>query len=119
MTVSDPWGMPISCTAEVAPTYGAAMRRYHDRRSGDVELLQQVVAEDPGFAVGRATAALWAAFMDAPFDAQAEVEAARAGQAASTSGSGASSPPSPRRSSTAAGRRCRRGWPTTTPTPAT
>ena len=48
MTVPDPWGMPISCTAEVAPTYGAAMRAYHDRRSGDAELLQQVVAEDPG-----------------------------------------------------------------------
>lgn len=47
MTVTDPWGMPISCAAEVAPTYGAAMRAYHDRRSGDVELLQQVVEEDP------------------------------------------------------------------------
>ena len=80
MTVSDPWGMPISCTAEVAPTYGAALRTYHDRRSGDAELLQQVVAEDPGFAVGRATAALWAAFMDAPDEARSEAEAARQGR---------------------------------------
>ena len=80
MTISDPWGMPISCTAEVAPTYGEAMRRSHDRRSGDVELLQQVVAGDPGFAVGRATAALWAVFTDAPFDVQAELAAARAGR---------------------------------------
>ena len=72
--------MPISCTAEVAPTYGAAMRAYHDRRSGDAELLQQVVAEDPGFAVGRATAALWAAFMDAPDEARSEAEAARQGR---------------------------------------
>ena len=54
----DPWGMPISCTAEVAPTYGAAMVAYQHRRSGDVELLQQVVAQDPGFAVGRAMATL-------------------------------------------------------------
>jgi hypothetical protein len=72
--------MPISCTPEVAPTYGAAMRAYHDRRSGDAELLGQVVAEDPGFAVGRATAALWAAFMDAPDEARSEAEAARQGR---------------------------------------
>ena len=80
MTVTDPGGMPISGTAEVAPTYGVAMRTYHDRRSGDVELLQAVVDQDPRFAVGRATAALWAVFMAAPFDAQAEVEAARGGR---------------------------------------
>jgi len=72
--------MPISCTAEVAPTYGAAMVAYQHRRSGDVELLQQVVAQDPGFAVGRAMAALWAAFMGAPFDVDVEVGAARGGR---------------------------------------
>jgi hypothetical protein len=72
--------MPVSCTSEVAPTYGEAMRRYHDRRSRDVELLQQVVGEDPGFAVGRATAALWAAFGTEAFDADAELSAARAGR---------------------------------------
>jgi len=80
VAVTDPWGMPISCAAEVAPTYGEAMQRSHDRRSGDVGLLQQVLAEDPGFAVGRATAALWTVFADAPFDMQAELTAARAGR---------------------------------------
>lgn len=80
MTVSDPWGMPISCAAEVARTYGAAMLAYQHRRSGDVELLQQVVEQDPGFAVGRAMAALWAVFMAAPFDAEVEVAAAREGR---------------------------------------
>src|SRR3954468_1758255 len=80
MTLNDPWGMPISASAEVAETYGAAMRTYHDRRSGDVALLAQVVELDPGFAVGRATAALWAVFMGSPFDAAAEVEAARDGR---------------------------------------
>src|SRR5215210_9029378 len=80
MTVTDPWGMPISCADEVAPTYGEAMRRYHDRRSRDVELLQQVVEEDPGFAVGRATAALWGAFGEQCFDAASELVAARAGR---------------------------------------
>ena len=76
----DPWGMPISCTAEVAPTYGAAMLAYQHRRSGDVELLQEVVEQDPGFAVGRAMAALWAVFMGAPFDVDVEVAAARGGR---------------------------------------
>jgi hypothetical protein len=79
--VIDPWGMPISCSAEMAPTYGAAMRTYHDRRSGDAELLQQVVDKDPGFAVARATAALWSVFMAAPFDAQIEMAAADEGRA--------------------------------------
>ena len=77
----DPWGMPISCAAEVAPTYGAAKLAYQPRRSGDVERMQEVVEQDPGFAVARATAALWAVFMGAPVDAAAEVEAARAGRA--------------------------------------
>src|SRR6478609_8955481 len=76
----DPWGMQISCTAEVAPTYGAAMVAYQHRRSGDVELVWQVVAQDPGFAVGRAMAALWAVFMGAPFDVDVEVGAARGGR---------------------------------------
>jgi hypothetical protein len=81
MTVTDPWGMPISCTSELAPTYGEAMRAYHHRRSGYAELLQQVVERDPDFAVGRATAALWNVFMGADFDPRAEVAAARAGRA--------------------------------------
>jgi hypothetical protein len=72
--------MPISGAPEVADTYGAAMRAYQHRRSGDVELLQEVVAQDPGFAVARATAALWAVFMAAPFDANVEVAAAREGR---------------------------------------
>ena len=76
----DPWGMPISCAAEVAPTYGAAMLAYQHRRSGDVELLQEVVEQDPGFAVARATAALWAVFMGAPFEVDVEVAAARGGR---------------------------------------
>jgi len=80
MTHLDPWGMPISCAAEVAPTYGAAMRANHDRRSGDVGLLQLVLAEDPAFAVARATAALWSVFLGAPFDARSEVDAARSGR---------------------------------------
>jgi hypothetical protein len=73
--------MPISCSADVVETYGAAMRAYHDRRSGDVELLQRVVEQDAGFAVARATAALWAVFMGAPFDPRTELEAARGGRA--------------------------------------
>ena len=73
--------MPLSCAVEVADAYGAAMRAYQHRRSGDVELLQEVVARDPGFAVGRATAALWSVFMAAPFDARAEVAAAGGGRA--------------------------------------
>ncbi len=72
--------MPLSCAAEVRETYGAAMLAYQHRRSGDVELLQEVIAQDPGFAVGRAMAALWAVFMAAPFDANAEVAAAREGR---------------------------------------
>ncbi len=80
MTPCDPWGMPLSCGAEVVTTYGAAVRAFHDRRSGHVPLLAQVVAQDPGFAVGRATAALWAALAGAPYDAQAEVVAARRGR---------------------------------------
>ena len=73
--------MPISCAAEGAPTYGAAMLAYQHRRSGDVQRMQEVVEQDPAFAVARATAALWAVFMGAPFDPAAEVEAARAGRA--------------------------------------
>jgi hypothetical protein len=80
MTVTDPWGMPISCTAEVTPTYAAAMRAYHDRRSGDAELLRRVTTEDPRFAVGRATAALWAHLEGHQGRAQTEVEAARTGR---------------------------------------
>ena len=115
----DPWGMPISCAAEVAPTYGAAMLAYQHRRSGDVELLQEVVEQDPGFAVARATAALWAVFMGAPFDVAAEVAAARAG-GPSTSGSGRSSAAVGRDGrARAVGPRSRGGWPTTTSTPVT
>jgi hypothetical protein len=73
--------MPLSCTSEVAPTYGTAMHTYHHRRSGYAELLQQVVEQDPGFAVGRATAALWQVLMGADFDPRTEVAAARAGRA--------------------------------------
>jgi hypothetical protein len=72
--------MPLSCTPEVAPTYGEALRTYHHRRSGYAEQLEQVLALDPGFSAGRATAALWAVFMGAGFDARAEVESAKAGR---------------------------------------
>jgi len=72
--------MPLSCGAEVVTTYGAAMRAFHDRRAGHVELLAQVVAQDPGFAVGRATAALWAELAGAPFTSTTEVAAARRGR---------------------------------------
>jgi hypothetical protein len=81
MTVADPWGMPLSTSREVAEVWGAAMRTYHDRRSGDVDLLRQVVEADPGFAVARATAALWAALMASPFDGLGELAAAKAGRA--------------------------------------
>jgi hypothetical protein len=80
VTVTDPWGLPLSCASEVAPTYGEALRRYHDQRSGDVERLRQVIEQDPGFAVGRATAAVMGAF-GSDFDAQAEIKAAEQGRA--------------------------------------
>ncbi len=73
--------MPLSCTPEAAPAYGDAMRLYHHRRSGYAERLREVVTMDPGFAVGRATAALWAVFMGADFDQHSEVAAAKAGRA--------------------------------------
>jgi hypothetical protein len=81
VTVTDPWGMPLSCAAEVAPTYADAMRTYHARRSGDVALLHRVVEADPSFAVGRATGALWAVFMGADFDVAAELAGAAEGRA--------------------------------------
>ncbi len=80
MTVTDPWGLPLSCAAEVAPTYGEALRRFHDQRSGDVERLREVTEQDPGFAVGRAMAAVWGSF-GADLDAQAEAKAAEDGRA--------------------------------------
>jgi tetratricopeptide (TPR) repeat protein len=81
VTVTDPWGLPISCAAEVAPMYGEALRRFHDQRSGEAERLAEVVRQDPGFAVGHATAALMAAFGSEDFDAQAEMKAAEEGRA--------------------------------------
>ena len=78
---TDPWGQPLSCSAEVADTWAEAMERYHARRSGDVAMVKRVVEADPGFAVARATAALLAVFMAADFDAAAEVAAAEAGRA--------------------------------------
>ena len=81
MTVTDPWGQPLSCAAEVAPTYGEAMRRFHDRRSGDSTALKQVIEADPGFAVARATAALFGALMGQDFDVVAEIKAAGDGRA--------------------------------------
>jgi hypothetical protein len=81
VSVTDPWGQPISCSAEVADTWGEAMERFHARRSGDVAMVKQVVDADPGFAVARATAALLAVFMDADFDAAAELAAAEGGRA--------------------------------------
>ncbi len=80
MAVTDPWGMPLSCAAEVAPTYGEALRRYHDQRSGDVERLREVIEQDPGFAVARATAAVLGAF-GGEFDAEEEVTSAEDGRA--------------------------------------
>ena len=111
--------MPLSCAAEVAPTYGAAMLAYQHRRSGDVELLQEVIEQDPGFAVGRATAALWAVFMAAPFDAHAEVSRGPGRAGGARRGSGRSWPRWPRPSRTDGGPRCRGGSRTTTSTPAT
>ena len=119
MTVTDPWGMPISCAAEVAPTYGEALRRYHDQRSGDVERLQQVVEQDPGFAVGRATAAVWAAFGTRPSTPRPRSRPPSAA-GPTTTGSGrfvAAARRDGRRGRWPA--MPRRGWPTTTPTPAT
>jgi hypothetical protein len=80
MTFTDPWGMATSGAAEVATTYGEALRRYHDQRSGDEERLRQVTEEDPGFAVARATAALWGSF-GGGFDARQEIAAAEEGRA--------------------------------------
>jgi tetratricopeptide (TPR) repeat protein len=82
MTVSDPWGQPLSCAAEVAPAYGEALRLFHDRRSGDADRLREVIDADPGFAVARATAAVFGSLMDEDFDAVAELKAARDGRAA-------------------------------------
>jgi hypothetical protein len=81
VTVTDPWGLPISCASEVAATYGEALRRFHDQRSGDAERLAEVIEQDPGFAVGRATAALMAAFGSDEFDAESEIAAAEQGRA--------------------------------------
>ncbi|MEO6511106.1 MAG: hypothetical protein ABIO16_08960 [Nocardioides sp.] len=80
MTVTDPWGLPISCASEVAATYGEALRRFHDQRSGDIERLRAVTEQDPGFAVGRAMAAVWGSF-GSDFDAAAEATAAEQGRA--------------------------------------
>jgi hypothetical protein len=73
--------MPISCSADVAETWGLAMRAYHDRRSGDVDLLEQVIEADPGFALARATAAVLAALGGEEFDAETEATAAEEGRA--------------------------------------
>ena len=81
MSVSDPWGQPLSCAAEVASAYGQALRLFHDRRSGDVERLREVIEADPGFAVARASAAVLGALVNADFDAVAEMKAARDGRA--------------------------------------
>lgn len=55
--------------------------RHLTRRSGDADLLREIVKADPDLAVGRALAALIAAVgRDRTFDAEAEIEAARRGR---------------------------------------
>ena len=65
--------MPISCAAEVAPTYGAAMLAYQHRRSGDVERAAETVAKVRGqIADLEAQVQSEVAILESGFDAQTE-----------------------------------------------
>jgi len=73
--------LPSSVAAEVAETWDDFCFWYLTRRSGDDAALRAVIDADPGFAVARATAALYAAIGgDDGFDAGAELAAAGAGR---------------------------------------
>jgi len=71
-----------SLTGDVVERWEEFCWRYLTRRSGDSELLHQIVDADPGSGVAHAVAALLAAVGgDGSFDARVEAEAARAGRA--------------------------------------
>jgi hypothetical protein len=71
-----------SLTGDVAERWEEFCWRYLTRRSGDSDLLHQIVAADPGSGVAHAVAALLAAVGgDDSFDARAQAESARAGRA--------------------------------------
>ncbi|HEX4687774.1 MAG TPA: hypothetical protein VH228_13405 [Nocardioides sp.] len=71
-----------SVSGDLAASWDEFCFRYLSRRSGDAELLHEVIEAEPDLAVARATAALLAAVGgDESFDANAEAEAAGAGRA--------------------------------------
>jgi len=71
-----------SLTGDVAERWEEFSWRYMSRRSGDSEVLHQIIDADPASGVAHAVAALLAAVGgDGSFDARAEAESAQAGRA--------------------------------------
>ena len=71
-----------SLTGDLAARWDDFAFRYLSRRSGDAELLHQILEDAPDLAVGHAVAALLAGIGgDETFDAAAEIEAAQRGDA--------------------------------------
>lgn len=65
----DRYGLPLSTTADVAALHDVALGRILDVRSGAEQAVRDVVAADPGFAVGHAALAVFAHEADRPAEA--------------------------------------------------
>ena len=82
----------MSCAAEVAPTYGAAMRAYQHRRSGDVERLREVDRAGPGVRGGAGDGGAVGGVHGGAVRRPGRGRGRRAGPGRRTSGSGRSWP---------------------------
>jgi len=54
----DPYGLPLTTTAEAADLYNEGLRRFLGVQAGAEQLIRKAVQADPGFAVGHAALAL-------------------------------------------------------------
>jgi uncharacterized NAD(P)/FAD-binding protein YdhS len=73
----DPYGLPLTTTAEAADLYNEGLRRFLGVQAGAEELIRKSVHADPGFAVGHAALALLGDAGAADTDVQAALNAAR------------------------------------------
>ena len=72
----DPYGLPISASTAAAAGYVGALQRILRVQSGAETLLEQVVRDDPGFALGHAVRALLGVEWGVDVDVEAALQAA-------------------------------------------
>ncbi|QMU76615.1 hypothetical protein GXW83_13550 [Streptacidiphilus sp. PB12-B1b] len=73
----DPYGLPLTTTAEAAGAYNQGLLRFLRVQTGADRLIAQAVRADPGFALGHAALALLGHAGAADTDVPAALEAAR------------------------------------------